>query len=388
MLNPDKKSKFKDLILITIITILGSFLTYFFLYFERRIIGIDPFYHPDSSYYYDNFIRNQILSSSKGIIENINLYFKNFFSNTLYPSIIGLTFELYEAIQKINFLSFLHNTFYRYVVSLNIIISLIINVILLKHYLYTFKDSSYNIKNLIFFIIILFLPYKMHLSVNILKDIIILLPLVFFFTTKMFSTLLISFMIATPLRYGAIIYYFLFLNYKIFSKKIIIGLIVLTITVSLYLFLKVVYIGSDNTNQDLIISIKEFLDARNVADMGGRSYDNIPNFHEFKTGSIIRALIWPILFISGTFSFFSDSYFMYYLTLEILGIQILIYYFYKKSIISINLILILVIIGVYCNTFTAYFRYAYIAFYLSILISFFNIEKTYDSDSKKIIKNY
>ena len=124
MLNPDKKSKFKDLILITIITILGSFLTYFFLYFERRIIGIDPFYHPDSSYYYDNFIRDQILSSSKGIIENINLYFKNFFSNTLYPSIIGLSFEFYEAIQKINFLSFLHNTFYRYVVSLNIIISL------------------------------------------------------------------------------------------------------------------------------------------------------------------------------------------------------------------------------------------------------------------------
>ena len=188
MLNPDKKSKFKDLILITIITILGFFLTYFFLYFERRIIGIDTFYHPDSSYYFDNFIRDQKLSSSKGIIENINLYFKNFFSNTLYPSILGLSFELYEAIQKINFLSFLHNTFYRYVVSLNIMISLIINVILLKHYLYTFKDSSYNIKNLIFFIIILFLPYKMHLSVNILKDIIILLPLVFFFTTKMLST--------------------------------------------------------------------------------------------------------------------------------------------------------------------------------------------------------
>jgi hypothetical protein len=383
MLNPDKKSKFKDLILIIIITILGSFLTYFFLYFERRIIGIGPFYHPDSSYYYDNFIRNSILSSSKGIIENINLYFQNFFSNTLYPSIIGLTFELYETIQKLNFLSFLHNTFYRYVVSLNIIISLIINVILLKHYLYTFKDSSYNIKNLIFFIIILFLPYKMHLSVNILKDIIILLPLVFFFTTKTFSTLLIGFMIATPLRYGAIIYYFLFLNYKIFNKKIIIGLVVLTIIVSLYLFLKVVYVDYDNTNQDLIISIKEFLRARNVADMGGRSYDNVPNFSEFKSGSIIRALIWPILFISGTFSFFADSYFMYYLTLEILGIQILIYYFYKKSIISINLILILVIIGIYCNTFTAYFRYAYIAFYLSILISFFNIKKTYDSDRKR-----
>ena len=383
MSNPDKKIKFKDLILIIIITILGSFLTYFFLYFERRIIGIGPFYHPDSSYYYDNFIRNSILSSSKGIIENINLYFQNFFTNTLYPSIIGLSFELYEAIQNIKFLSFLHNTFYRYVVSLNIIISLIINVILLKHYFFTFKDSSYNIKNLIFFIIILFLPYKMHLSVNILKDIIILLPLVFFFTTKTFSTLLIGFMIATPLRYGAIIYYFLFLNYKIFNKKIIIGLVVLTIIVSLYLFLKVVYVDYDNTNQDLIISIKEFLRARNVADMGGRSYDNVPNFSEFKSGSIIRALIWPILFISGTFSFFADSYFMYYLTLEILGIQILIYYFYKKFIISINLILILIIIGVYCNSFTAYFRYAYIAFYLSILISFFNIKKTYDSDRKR-----
>lgn len=383
MLNQDKKSKFKDLIIITIITILGSFLTYFFLYFERRIIGIGPFYHPDSSYYYDNLIRNQILSSSKGIIENINLYFQNFFSNTLYPSIIGLSFELHETIHKINFLSFLHNTFYRYVVSLNIMISLIININLLKHYLYTFKDSSYNIRNLIIFIIILFLPYKMHLSVNILKDIMILLPLVFFFTTKTFSTLLVSFMIATPLRYGAIIYYFLFLNKKIFNKKVITGLVILTIIVSVYLFLKIVYIDYDNTNQDLIISIKEFLKARNEANMGGRSYDNIPNFSEFKIGSLIRALIWPILFISGTFSFFADSYFMYYLTLEILGIQILIYYFYKKSIISINLILVLIIIAIYCNSFTAYFRYSYIAFYLSILISFFNIKE--NDNSKKDI---
>lgn len=219
----------------------------------------------------------------------------------------------------------------------------------------------------------------MHLSVNILKDIIILLPLIFFFTNKSLSTLFISFIIATPLRFGAIIYYFLFLDYKIFNKKIIIGLIILTIIVSLYLFLRVVYVDYDNTNQDLIISIKEFLKARNAADMGGRSYDNIPNFSENKYGSIIRAFVWPILFISGTFSFFSDSFFMYFLTLEILGVQILIYYFYNKSIISVNLILVLIIIGIYCNSFTAYFRYAYIAFYLSILISFFDFKKNDNS---------
>ncbi len=379
MYNFNKKYKIKDLILITILTILGSFLAYFFLYFERRIIGISPFYHPDSSFYFDNYARDQVLSSSKGIIENINLYFQNFFSNTLYPSIIGLFFELYEIIISTNVLSFFHNTFYRYVVSLNIIINLIINLLLVKYYLSTFKDSSYNLKNLIFFIIILFLPYKMHLSVNILKDIIILLPLIFFFTTKSLSTLLISFIIATPLRYGAIIYYFLFLDYKIFNKKIIIGLIILTIIVSLYLFLRVVYVDFDNTNQDLFTSIKEFLKARNAADMGGRSYDNIPNFYENNYGSIIRAFIWPILFISGTFSFFSDSFFMYFLTLEILGIQILIYYFYNKSIISVNLILVLIIIGIYCNSFTAYFRYAYIAFYLSVLISFFDKKKNDNS---------
>ena len=183
------------------------------------------------------------------------------------------------------------------------------------------------------------------------------------------------------MRYGAIIYYFLFVNFKVLNKKIFFSVLILSITISLILFFRVVYSDYDNTSNDLFISIKKFLTLRNEAEMGGRSFDSIPNFSEYKTGSLIRALVWPIFFITGSFSLFSDSFFMYLLTAEVIGVQFLLYFFYKKSIISVNLILVLMIIGVYSNTFTAYFRYAYLAFYLSTLINFFNLDS-----SVKILK--
>jgi hypothetical protein len=253
--------------------------------------------------------------------------------------------------------------------------NLLINILLLNYYLSNFKKNAYINKNFFILIIILFLPYKTHLSVNILKDIIILLPLVFFFTNRNIYSLFSSFIIATPLRFGAVIYYFLFFDYKNLNKKTIKALFILITIVSIFLFIKVVYNSYDNSGQDLITSIKEFLKARNNAVMGGRSFDAIPSFHEFKSGSLIRAAIWPIFFLTGTFSLFSESYFFYILSLEVLGIQFLIYYFYRKSIISINLILVLMIIGIYCNTFTSYFRYSYIVFYLSTLITFFGAIK-------------
>ena len=43
---------------------------------------------------------------------------------------------------------------------------------------------------------------------------------------------------------------------------------------------------------------------------GGRDYDNITNFKYYHAyGVLLKAFIWPILFLSGSFVFFSFNFF-------------------------------------------------------------------------------
>ncbi len=370
----DENKKIKKYIIFIFITILSTIYIYFFLYFERRIIGISPQYHPDSVYYFENFSRYTNLSFKLGLFENIKIFYTKFFSNALYPSIINLIFEFHEKINSIKSLTFFHNTFYRYVIQFNIIIHLILNILIINYYFKNFKKRAFDHKNLIFLSLVLFLPYRCHLTINILKDSLVLFTLIIFFTYQNIYSLIVSFLLATPLRFGAIIYYILFLDYKRFNKKIFVSLLSLIIIFLLILFFRIIYNDYDYTHQDFVISIKEFLKSRNVADLGGRGFDQVPSFAEYKAGSLIRAGLWPIIFISGSFSFFTKSYLFYYLAFEILFVQIVFYYFFRKSLITINLLIILILIGIYTNTFTSYFRYSYVAFYVSILLSFFKIE--------------
>ncbi len=370
----DKNENLKKYIFFIFITILSAIYIYFFLYFERRIIGISPQYHPDSVYYFEKFSTFKNLSFKESLSFNIKLFFNGFFSNTFYPSIINLIDELHTKVASIKSLSFFHNTFYRYVVSFNIIIHLILNLLILNYYFKQFKSSAFDRKNLLFLLIILFLPYRCHLTVSILKDSLILFTLVIFLTYQNIYSLIISFVLATPFRFGAIIYYILFLDYRKFNKKMFILLSVLILIFLLVLFFRNIYTDYDYTHQDLLISIKEFLKSRNIAELGGRQFDEVPNFYQYKTGSLIRAVTWPFLFVTGSFALFTKSYLFYYLAFEILIIQIIFFYFFRRSLITINLIIVLMLIGIYTNTFTSYFRYSYIAFYISSLICFFNVK--------------
>lgn len=362
--------KIQKYLFILITTILSCFYIYFFLYFERRLLGISSTYHPDSLFYYNNFKEISVLSFKNNIFENLSALYNSFFSNVLYPSIINLIYEFNQKILTFESLSFFHQTLYRYIVKFNIILYLILNFLIIILYFKKFENNYYDPKNVLFLLILLFLPYRCHLTVSILKDSLILFSIIVFLTYQNIYSLILSFVLATPFRFGAIIYYILFLDYRKFDKKILIPVLILTLLVLMFLFFKIIYNDYDYTHQDFIISIKEFLKARNNVDLGGRSFDEVPNFFQYKIGSIIRAATWPFLFISGGFVFFTKNYLFYILAIEIIFVQIIFYYFYKKSIITINLILILIIIGIYTNTFTSYFRYSYIAFYISILISF------------------
>ena len=243
------------------------------------------------------------------------------------------------------------------------------NLLILFAYFKNFKNEAYNFKNLLFLTLVLFLPYKTHLYSNILKDGIILFLLIFFFINKKIYSLIISIFIGLSIRWGFILYFLLFMNKKIFSKKIFKAITIITIAVCILVFFNFIY-----TDGDIIESLLKFVKERTNSAMGGRDYDMVPNFNHIAYGGLIRGIIWPILFLSGFFVFYTESYLFYVLAFEVLLIQILIYLFYRKFILNFNLFIVIFIIGIYTSTFTSFFRYAYLAFYISTLISFLSFK--------------
>ncbi len=377
MLINRKNELIKKALFILFFTAVAVIYLYLFIYLERRVLDISNTYHPDSRYYYENFKNNSYLSIYFSLWQNTQSFFINYFSNQLYPSIINLIYEITNFINQtekpkiFGFISidFLRDSFYRNVVKFNMLAYVLGNLLILFAYFKNFKNEAYNFKNLLFLTLVLFLPYKTHLYSNILKDGIILFLLIFFFINKKIYSLIISIFIGLSIRWGFILYFLLFMNKKIFSKKIFKAITIITIAVCILVFFNFIY-----TDGDIIESLLKFVKERTNSAMGGRDYDMVPNFNHIAYGGLIRGIIWPILFLSGFFVFYTESYLFYVLAFEVLLIQILIYLFYRKFILNFNLFIVIFIIGIYTSTFTSFFRYAYLAFYISTLISFLSFK--------------
>ncbi len=379
MLINRKNELLKKAIFILFFTAVAVFYLYLFIYLERKVLNISNIYHPDSKYYFESFRDTAYFSIYFSFFQNIQNLFSNYLSNQLYPSIINLIYEISNIINQtenpriFGFISieFLRDSFYRNVIKFNMLAYVLGNLLILFAYLKNFKNDSYNFKNLILLTIILFLPYKTHLYSNILKDGIILFLLIFFFTNKKIYSLIISVFIGLSIRWGFILYFLLFINKKIFSKKILKTITAIIFILCIFIFFNFIY-----TDGDIIESLIKFVKERTNSTMGGRDYDMVPNFNHIAYGGLIRGIVWPILFLSGFFVFYTESYLFYVLAFEILLIQIFIYLFYKKFIFNLNLFIVIFIIGIYTSTFTSFFRYAYLAFYISTLISFLSFKST------------
>lgn len=377
MLINRKNELLKKAIFILFFTFAAVFYLYLFIYLERRVLNISNIYHPDAKYYYENFKDTGYFSIYFSFFKNIQNLFLNYLSNQLYPSIINLIYEISNIINQsenpkiFGFISidFLKESFYRNVIKFNMLTYVLGNLLILSAYLKNFKNEAYNFKNLILLTIILFLPYKTHLYSNILKDGIILFLLIFFFTNKKIYSLIISLFIGLSIRWGFILYFFLFINKKIFSKKILKAITVIIFIISIFIFFNIIY-----TDGNIFESLINFVKERTNSTMSGRDYDMVPNFNHIPYGGLIRGIIWPVLFLSGLFVFYTESYLFYALAFEVLLIQIFIYLFYKKFIFNLNLFIVIFIIGIYTSTFTSFFRYAYLAFYISTLISFLSFK--------------
>lgn len=377
-----KKNLNKNFLLLIFLSIIGVFYVFLFLYFERRILNIPNSYHPDSVYYFERYSIDYILSINYSLFENLRNFFNNLFHNLFYLSIINIISEITIIINASNF-EFIKDTFYRNVVKFNIIFYLIGNIFIIKLYTEIFKEKIFDRKNLLLLIIILFLPYKTHLTISVLKDGLILFLLIFVFTYKKIYSLILSILLGTSFRWGFFLYLILFINKKIFTKKLLIIMsIIIFAFLSWFIYTKINTDHNSDTLNNFLISIKNYFQTRNNIDLGGRDYDQVPTFTEYKLGTIFRGITWPFLFMTGTFSVFTKSYLFYCLAVEIIIVQFLVYWYFKKFVININLIIILILIAMQVNTFTAYFRYSYLAYYISLLITFLD-----SSNYKKNLTN-
>lgn len=353
------------LILTSAISLLVIFL---FHLLERNLLNIDKWFHPDSLFYYNNFKTNSYLSFNLSLTENVKNFINNIFTGNLYFSLLNLINELTNFIKQNKILiiyEIFGDTFSRNIVKFNVIIYLFTNLFIAANYL-SQKKNLLDLKNLILLILILFLPYKLHLTVNVLKDSLIISVLTLLVLYPNFINAIMCLVIGTSIRYAFPIYLIALINRKIFNKNNLILLLIILVSLLFFFY--------NNFLHDLEINkLIELLKQRQFADMGGRDFDKIPNFQSLNiiTASILKFLIWPVLFLTGGFVFFSDSYLFFILGFEILIIQLIFFWSQKKIIFSVSLLFTMGIISLWVNTYSSFFRYCYPVFYMTVLTIFF-----------------
>jgi hypothetical protein len=286
-----------------IILFFSSFvLAYIFLIIERYF-GFDWNYHPDSITY---ITRNNF---------DINFYLNN---------------PLFLINNSYYFLVYLANFNISILIFINIVCFSFTNV-LIFNYLY---NSNYTFLNKLLLLLILFNPYKIHLSVHILKD-----------------TLLIFFLVLAYI-YGK---KFLILPYFLSIRSFFYLLVFVEKKLYIYfiIFLFFTLISFDNLFSNWVYGLSNH-------SFHFREYDTIPNFSNLGNyGFWIRAFIWPFFYLTGLFIFFSSSPLFLFLFFGQVVNLIFTYSVLRLSIFDLRIYFILFFFAIIISGFTTYFRYCF-----------------------------
>lgn len=271
----------------------------------ERSIGIEWDFHPDSVTYYEG-IGNFKISETESILN---------YSNTLHYYVVSL-------------LASIEN-----VIAYNIIINAVANQIIYNRVI---KKLRFGITSILLVTYLLH-PYKIHLSTTLLKDTTIISLL----TLSFFSNLLIISIILGLLYRNAFIFY-LPLHSKIKNKKILVLILIVIF---------IIYTGISSGNYD----------GNYTNDMTFREFDNVPTFinNGAFVGSILRALVWPFITITGSFLIISPA--IQYIPISI-GSLILIIILIKIRIKKRELLdayLIMSFFAVIVPGYTTYIRYIF-----------------------------
>ena len=275
--------------------------------FLERMYGIGWDYHPDAITYVTNTDSEVSLAMSSPL---------RIFNNSYY------------------FVSYLLGSSVALLISLNVIIYSITNCIVFKT-LAPKADSAIKIFILIIFI---FTPYRLHLSTVVLKDTILIFFLVVMavYSSKFFiGALLIS---ARSLFY-----------IPIFLKNKHLFLLIFALTILAFA------LHTTNT-----YSILDWVYSNAHSNFSFRSYDQVANFKDYgDAGILIRALVWPFLFLTGGFIFFSSSPLFFPLALGQVAVQVLSITLFRKPLFSLGLFVCLFFFAIIISGFTTYFRYVF-----------------------------
>ena len=277
----------------------------------ERQLGIGWDYHPDAVTYvktYNNVISSIINSNGRDLLTQF--YFV--FSWLLSGNITAL-------------------------ICFNIAVYAISNCIIYEQ----LKGFVYSRVDLICLLLIMFMPYRMHLAVHVLKD-----------------TFLIAFLV------GSII-----------GIRILIFPAILTSVRSVFYFPSFMrYRGAILCFLGFIVSLmffdefRDWVQAMSSNDFRFRSYDTVPTFADIANGSIIRAVTWPLLFLTGGFIFLSPGLLMLPLALGQLFTQFAVFKLLKKPIFSFGLFISIAFMAYISPGFTTFFRYSTPIFVLFPLI--------------------
>jgi len=271
----------------------------------ERSVGIEWDFHPDANTY---------ITKSNGAENN----FMTFYKGNLFYIIV-------------NFFNSNINT----VIAFNVFLYALTNVALAQFFIK--RSRAKHVLTFILFYLVIFNPYRIHLSVHVLKDTLIIFGLVIFFSfSKRYSWvfLFISFMVSLRVSIYLV---------SVMNKR---NLIIVTVLVVAFIL---------TLPMDFILSV---MSTENQVDMTFRTFDNVHNFFELGLlGAIIRALIWPFLYLTGLFFIISPSIMYLPLALGSLFLQIWHIKQFGKLAVYFQIYLSMSILAFMVSGFTSFVRY-------------------------------
>ncbi len=272
----------------------------------ERMLGIDWDYHVDAqTYIYSSEqIWNDVLEMGLGASLNAGYYF---ISNLFGQSVMLLT--------TLSFFSYAATN------------QLIYNI----HSRFINKRNDFSL----LLLLILFNPYRLHLSTTILKDnlIILLLSIVTFNFRKYY----VAFVALVFLRIASIFYFILFTKRSYLLMLSMLGVII-------YFFAPEYF---DSRLQDSV-----------DVNLHSRDFDTIPTFQEYGlAGNYIRGIVWAILSVTGLFAIMSFAPEFLFVSIGIIATYVYWVKASRKLIPSSQVFISLFIFAILAPGFTSYIRY-------------------------------
>lgn len=286
-----------------------SFLSVMLFTALERAVGIGIGFHPDSYYYLDNY---EVYVHG---IDTFILALNNFYFFTVYVASGNETS----------------------LIALNWILFSLTNVVVFR-----FVESRVNIVALV----VMFLPYRMHLASHILKDTIIIFLCLLPFILRSFWSAPVGVILA-GFRIPALPA-MLFARFMPNNTRIVL----------LALAAVILLVSSVEALRVLMLD-------RSGVEMMGRDFFDVPLADADSVSLIIlKSVVWPFLYKTGSYSVVSPNSILFGLALE----QIILLAFALRGGLFRTYIfgrgaLTLVIYALVVNSFGAYYRYGY-AFYM------------------------